>query len=127
MHDQTALKTEGIEDLLSQFLQVELSLDSGYQSLAKLGPKRIVVPPPKPGQAASADEITVYQRAHRHQSSERICVEHAIAEIKTWRVLKRYHGKREHLAPGHRQRGPRRAQAHRYRRLERHGAACCVR
>ncbi|MFE2214891.1 transposase family protein [Streptomyces canus] len=97
MHDQTALKTEGIEDLLGQFPQVELSLDSGYQGLAKLDPKRIVVPPPKPGQAASADEITVYQRARRHQSSERICVEHAIAEIKTWRVLKRYHGRREHL------------------------------
>ncbi|WP_435807700.1 hypothetical protein [Streptomyces canus] len=50
MHDQTALKTEGIEDLLGQFPQVELSLDSGYQGLAKLDPKRIVVPPPKPGQ-----------------------------------------------------------------------------
>jgi hypothetical protein len=55
---------------------------SGYQGLAKPDPKRIVVPPPKPGQAASADEITIYQRARRHQSSERICVEHAIAEIK---------------------------------------------
>lgn len=88
----------GIEDLLAQFPHVELSLDSGYQGLAKLDPKRIVVPPPKPGKPASADETAVYQRARRHQSSERICVEHAIAETKTWRVLKRYHGKREHLA-----------------------------
>ncbi|WP_428986304.1 transposase family protein [Streptomyces camelliae] len=98
MHDQTALKTEGIEDLLTQFPQVERSMDSGYWGLAGLAPQRIVVPPPKPGKGPTAEETATHERERRHQSSERICVEHAIAETKTWRVLKRYHGKREHLA-----------------------------
>lgn len=89
-HDQTALKTEGIEDLIVQFPLVELSLDSGYRGLAKIDPARVIVPPLKPGKDAAAEGIATYQLERRHQSSERICVEHAIAEIKTWRVLKRY-------------------------------------
>ncbi|HVB41750.1 MAG TPA: transposase family protein [Streptosporangiaceae bacterium] len=35
MHDQTAVKTEGIADLLTRFPQVKLLVDAGYRGLAK--------------------------------------------------------------------------------------------
>jgi hypothetical protein len=39
-----------------------------------------------------------YHTARKAQSSQRICVEHAIAEPKQWRPLQRYIGRREHFA-----------------------------
>jgi len=38
-----------------------------------------------------------YNITRKAQSSQRICVEHAIAEPKQWRPLQRYIGRREHL------------------------------
>jgi hypothetical protein len=41
----------------------------------------------------------VWERDRKHQSSQRITVEHTIAELKWWRVLQRFTGRRE-LLPG---------------------------
>jgi DDE superfamily endonuclease len=41
MHDQTAAKTEGIEDLLRQHPMVTATVDAGYQGLAKGFPDQV--------------------------------------------------------------------------------------
>lgn len=45
MHDQTALKTEGISDLFEQFSQVKANVDAGHRGLAKQQRVGGVVPP----------------------------------------------------------------------------------
>ena len=58
---------------------------------------------PGPGPAAQAEEgrtpeeAAAWDAARHQQSSERICVEHANAEHKQWRVLQRFLGRREEL------------------------------
>ncbi|OEJ55715.1 transposase [Streptomyces agglomeratus] len=96
MHDQTAVKSEGIEDLIEQYPQVKAKVDAGYRGLAKRFPGQVQAPPKKPGKDASAEETAAWETARKRQSSERICVEHANAEHKQWRPLQRYIGRREH-------------------------------
>ena len=52
MHDATALRTEGIEDLLRRHPGVTADVDSGYQGLARDFPGQITAPPKKPGKDA---------------------------------------------------------------------------
>jgi hypothetical protein len=98
MHDQTGLKTEGIDDLLEHFPDVECEMDSGYRGLHNEHPEQVNVPPKKPAKDAGPEVIAAYEQARFTQSSERICVEHAIGESKKWRTLQRWIGRREHLA-----------------------------
>jgi hypothetical protein len=42
--------------------------------------------------------VDAYRQARTRQSSQRICVEHAIAEHKKWRTLQRYLGRRERFS-----------------------------
>jgi DDE superfamily endonuclease len=97
MHDVTALRTEGIEDLLRQYPNVRARVDSGYQGLARDFPDQVSAPPKKPAKTATDTERAEYETARHTQSSQRICVEHAIAEPKQWRPLQRYIGRREHF------------------------------
>jgi hypothetical protein len=97
MHDVTALRTEGIEDLLRQYPKVKAKVDSGYQGLARDFPDQVSAPPKKPPKAADDTQRAEYNTARHAQSSQRICVEHAIAEPKQWRPLQRYIGRREHF------------------------------
>jgi hypothetical protein len=101
MHDQTAVKTEGIQDLLRQYPTVRAIVDSGYRGLAKAFPDQVHAPPPTPSKDAPAEELAAYEAARKQQSSRRICVEHAIAEPKRWRSLQRWIGRREYYAPTH--------------------------
>jgi hypothetical protein len=94
MHDQTAVKTEGIVDLLAQHPDVRLRTDEGYRGLATAFPTQVTAPPRKPPKDAPADVVEVYRAARTEQSSQRICVEHAIAEHKQWRTLQRWTGRR---------------------------------
>ncbi|MFE0699645.1 transposase family protein [Streptomyces sp. NPDC058872] len=48
MHDQTALKTEGIGHLFKQYPQVRAKVDAGYRGLAKQSPDQVQAPPLKP-------------------------------------------------------------------------------
>jgi hypothetical protein len=43
MHDQTAVKTEGIDTLLSQFPQVKFEMDSGYGGLRRDRPAQVSI------------------------------------------------------------------------------------
>ena len=97
MHDVTALRTEGIEDLLRRYPQVRARVDSGYQGLARDFPEQVSAPPIKPPKDATDVQRGEYNTARKAQSSQRICVEHAIAEPKQWRSLQRYIGRREHF------------------------------
>ncbi|WSW74432.1 transposase family protein [Streptomyces sp. NBC_00996] len=97
MHDQAAVKAEGIEDLFEQYPQVKAKVDAGYPGLAKRFPDQVQPPPKKPGKDASPEESAAWEEARKQQSSERICVEHANAEHKQWRPLQRYIGRRRRL------------------------------
>jgi hypothetical protein len=95
MHDQTAVRTEGIAGLFRQFPQVKAKVDAGYRGLAREFPDQVQAPPLKPKKDAAPEETAAYEAGRHRQSSERICVEHASAEHKQWRVLQRYLGRRE--------------------------------
>jgi hypothetical protein len=97
MHDVTAMRTEGIENLLRQYPSVRARVDSGYQGLARDFPDQVSAPPKKPAKDATEAERMGYEAARHAQSSQRICVEHCIAEPKQWRPLQRYIGRREHF------------------------------
>lgn len=97
MHDVTALRTEGIEDLLRRYPTVRAKVDSGYQGLARDFPGQVSAPPKKPPKDACEAQRAEYNTVRKAQSSQRICVEHAIAEPKQWRPLQRYIGRREHF------------------------------
>ena len=56
-HDQTALQTDGIDDLLDQFPGVRCEMDAGYRGLHRDHPGQVSVPPKKPAKDA-APEVT---------------------------------------------------------------------
>ncbi|MFD7539886.1 transposase family protein [Streptomyces sp. NPDC059819] len=103
MHDQTAVRIEGIAEQLRLRPAVKAEVDAGYRGLANEFPDQISAPPrklkdddpPLGGQYA-------WREQRRRQSSRRICVEHANAEHKHWRPLQRFLGRREHYAATHR-------------------------
>jgi hypothetical protein len=97
MHDATAVRTEGIEDLLRCHSQVKAEVDAGFQGLARDFPDQISAPPRKPAKDAPSEQVAAYEQARRPQSSRRIGVEHTIAEPKQWRPLQRYIGRREYF------------------------------
>jgi DDE superfamily endonuclease len=80
MHDITAVRTAGIEDLIRRHPGVTAEVDSGYQGLARDFPGQVTAPPKKAGKDAPPDETARWEQHRKAQSSQRICVEHAIAE-----------------------------------------------
>ncbi len=67
------------------------------QGLARDFPGQVSAPPKKPPKDAAPEQITGYEQRRKAQSSQRICVEHAIAEPKQWRPLQRCTGRREYF------------------------------
>jgi hypothetical protein len=88
-HDQTALKTDGTDGLPDQFPGVKAEMDAGYRGLHRDHSGQISVPPKKPARDAPPEVIKACEQARHDQSSQRICVEHAIADSKNWRSLQR--------------------------------------
>jgi len=97
VHDQTAVQTEGIDALLSQFPDVQFEMDSGYGGLRRDHPAQVSIPPRKPAKDAPPKDTATWEQARHTQSSARICVEHAIADSKNWRPLQRWLGRRGDL------------------------------
>ena len=97
MHDVTAVRTEGIEDLLRRHPDVNAEVDTGYQGLARDFPGQVSAPPKKPGKNAAPEDTARWEQQRHQQSSARICIEHAIAEPKQWRPLQRWTGRRDHF------------------------------
>jgi DDE superfamily endonuclease len=95
MHDVTAVRSEGIEEMLRAHPDLSAEVDTGYQGLARDFPAQVSAPPKKPGKDASPEQTARWEQQRHQQSSQRICIEHAIAEPKQWRPLQRYLGRRE--------------------------------
>ncbi|WP_018560249.1 MULTISPECIES: transposase family protein [unclassified Streptomyces] len=92
MHDQTAVRTEGIAQQLRCRPGVKVHVDEGCRGLANQFHHR------SPKRDATLDEQHAWRQERRAQSADRICVEHANAEDKQWRPLQRYIGRREDFA-----------------------------
>jgi hypothetical protein len=95
MHDQTAVKTEGIADLLAS-IPMSRSPSTRATGAGHGVPRSGPCPARKPPKNAPAEQVAVYKQAQHQQSSRRICVEHAVAEHKQWRPLQRWIGRREY-------------------------------
>ncbi|MGP3637917.1 transposase family protein [Streptomyces sp. 24-1644] len=101
MHDQTAVRSEGIAEQFRQRPTVKAQVDCGYLGLAKGFPGQVTVPPPRPkGEACEGDNYA-WREMRRRQSSDRICVEHTNAELRQWAPLRRFTGRREIYAETH--------------------------
>jgi hypothetical protein len=72
MHDQTALKTDGIGDLLEWFPQVKALVDAGYRGLARQFPGQVTAPPLKPARDAPPGEVASWPDSRKAQSARRI-------------------------------------------------------
>jgi hypothetical protein len=101
MHDQTAVRTEGIAEQFRRYPEVKAKVDEGYRGLANEFPGQVSAPPKKPKDDAPLGEHHAWREQRRRQSSARICVEHANAEYKQWRPLQRFTGRRETYAETH--------------------------
>ncbi|MFF2809730.1 transposase family protein [Streptomyces sp. NPDC058000] len=101
MHDQTAVRSEGIAEQLRLYPNVRAEVDEGYRGLANEFPDQVSAPPKKPKDDAPLGEHHARREQQRRQSSRRICVEHANAEYKQWRPLQRFTGRRESYAETH--------------------------
>ncbi|MFJ9713334.1 transposase family protein [Streptomyces sp. NPDC101234] len=97
MHDVTQIRTEGTEEQLRLHPTVKVEVDSGYLGLVRDFPGQVSGSPKKPSQDAGPSQRNAYDHARRRQSSDRIMVEHAIAEPKRWRPLQRWIGRRDDL------------------------------
>ena len=86
MHDVTALRTDGTEDLPRRHPDVAAEVDAGYQGLARDFPGQVSAPPKKPGKNAPPEDTASWEQRRHQQSSQRIRIEHAIAEPKQWRA-----------------------------------------
>ncbi|MCZ4126215.1 transposase [Streptomyces sp. H39-S7] len=97
IHDQTAMRTEGIAELLRRHPTVKAEVDEGYRGLANEFPNQVSAPPRKPKDIDNAPLTERYgwREMRRRQSSRRIRVEHANAEMRQWRPLQRYTGRRD--------------------------------
>ena len=99
MHDQTAMRTEGIAEHFRPYPRVKAEVDEGYRGLANEFPDQVSAPPRKPknlGEGAITEQYG-WRQAKRRQSSRRIAVEHAHAnaELRQWRPLQRWTGRRQ--------------------------------
>ncbi len=97
MHDTTAARVEGIDAQLDAYPQAKVLVDAGYQGLAREHPAQVGAPPLKLRPGAPQARQDQWETERKGQSSRRIPVEHAIAELKWWRQLQRFTGRREVL------------------------------
>ncbi|MEV8529895.1 transposase family protein [Streptomyces sp. NPDC052000] len=101
MHDQTCVRSEGIAGQFRQHPGVKAEADDGYRGLANAFPDQVSAPPKKPADDACDGEKRAWREAKRRQSSARIRIEHTNAELKKWRPLQRFTGRRDTYAETH--------------------------
>jgi hypothetical protein len=98
-----AMRTEGIAEQFRLYPRVKAEVDEGYRGLASEFPGQVSAPPRKPknlGEGAITEQYG-WRQAKRRQSSRRIAVEHANAELRQWRPLQRWTGRRQDYAETH--------------------------
>jgi hypothetical protein len=97
MHDATAARVEGIAVCFQHFPDVEVLLDDGYLGLHRDHPGQALTPPRKPNKSALPDVHERWERDRHWHSSDRITVEHALADHKRWKQLTRWTHRRDRL------------------------------
>ncbi|WP_234326531.1 transposase [Streptomyces sp. NRRL S-495] len=97
MHDTSAIRGEGIDDLFRQFPKVQVLLDDGYLGLRRDHPGKALTPPRKPNKIAAPEVHEAREQARHDHSSQRIPVEHALADHKRWKGLARWTHRRDTL------------------------------
>ncbi|MFF7928487.1 transposase family protein [Streptomyces mirabilis] len=101
MHDQTAVRAEGIAGQFRLHSKVKAEADEGYRGLANEFPDQVMVPRKKPEDDAPLGGRHAWRRQRRRQSSRRICVEHVIGEVKKWRPWERHTRRCEYYPETH--------------------------
>jgi DDE superfamily endonuclease/Helix-turn-helix of DDE superfamily endonuclease len=97
MHDATAARNEGISVCFQHFPDVEVLLDDGYLGLRRDHPNQAITPPRKPRPGALPGRLEQWERNRHGHSSDRITVEHALADHKRWKQLTRWTHRRKTL------------------------------
>ncbi|MFD7275514.1 transposase family protein [Streptomyces sp. NPDC059862] len=97
MHDATAARTAGITGCFNYFDQVEILLDDGYLGLSRDHPGQALTPPRKPRPGALPGRLGQWEQDRHRHSSDRITVEHALADHKRWKQLQRWTHRRDRL------------------------------
>jgi hypothetical protein len=62
-HDATAVRTDGIQDLLRCHPQVHAQVHAGDQGLARDVPDQLSAPPRNPATDAPSEQVAAYQQA----------------------------------------------------------------
>ena len=81
------MRAEGIAEQFRLYPRVKAEVGEGYRGLANEFPDQVSAPPRKPknlGEGAITEHYG-WRQAKRRQSSRRIAVEHANAELRQWR------------------------------------------
>lgn len=97
MHDATAARNEGIAICFQHFPDVEVLLDDGYLGLSRDHRGQPITPPRKPRPGALPGRVEQWERDRHGHSSDRITVEHALADHKRWKQLTRWTYRRDVL------------------------------
>jgi hypothetical protein len=97
MHDATAARNEGIAICFQHFPDVEVLLDDGDLGLSRDHRGQAITPPRKPRPGALPGRVQQWERDRHAHSSDRITVEHALADHKRWRQLTRWTHRRDRL------------------------------
>ncbi|MFI1972566.1 transposase family protein [Streptomyces cinnamoneus] len=97
MHDATAARTEGIAVCFQHFPDVEVLLDDGYLGLSRDHRELAITPPRRPRPGALPGRVEQWERDRQGHSSDRITLEHALADHKRWKQLMRWTHRRDRL------------------------------
>ncbi|GAA0491334.1 hypothetical protein GCM10010361_65730 [Streptomyces olivaceiscleroticus] len=97
MHDTTAARAAGVTGCFEHFDVVEVLLDDGYLGLGRDRPGQAITPPRRPRPGALPSRFQQWERDRHGHSSDRIAVEHALADRKRWKQLIRWTHRRDRL------------------------------
>lgn len=97
MHDQTAIKTEGLDNLLTQFPGVRIWADQGYRGLARDHPGQVITKLDPPPDTADPDLQTTITDLRKLHCQQRIPIEQTIGRLKNWKALTHWHARRTTL------------------------------
>ncbi|MGW5336793.1 transposase family protein [Streptomyces bauhiniae] len=97
MHDATAARDEGIAVCFQRFPDVGALLDDGYLGLSRDHRGQAITPPRKPRPGTLPGRVQQRERDRHAHSSDRITVEHALADHKRWKQLTRWTHRRDRL------------------------------
>ncbi|WTD30655.1 transposase family protein (plasmid) [Streptomyces anulatus] len=97
MHDVTVTRNEGIAVCFQHFSDAEVLLDDGYLGLSRDHRGQAIRPPRKPRPGALPSRVEQWERDRHGHSSDRISIEHALADHKRWKQLTRWTHRRDRL------------------------------